>query len=181
MTTFFNSWRKKWFLKLHDSLSSPYCYKKEISTCRFQNYIFFGVFSSFSIWIMASAGTKLGIWDWVTKSLTKGLLPLFYIHDLLLLFPTKNLQLAEVARKMVLPLTGSRLLTLARRGCKGLVHRFPPFGGRCIIGEKTGPVDGGLFPSLELLWHAGSCNHVPPLQIFLFKKKNAPQISVYEA
>lgn len=84
------------FLKFRDSHSSPYCYEEQISTVQISEltlFLFFGVFSSFSVSIMGfgrswSAGPKLGIWDWVTKPLTKGLLPLSCAPASLLLFPT---------------------------------------------------------------------------------------------
>lgn len=89
--------------------------------------IFFGVFSSFSVWIMGfarswSAVTNLGVWGWATKCLSKGLLPLSSTHASLLLFQPPDLQLGEV-----LPLTSFFIYwLLPRLGHQNLVQTFLP-------------------------------------------------------
>lgn len=63
-----------------------------------------------------SAGSKLGVWHWVTRPLSTGLLPLPRTHVSFLPPVTPYSQLEESARKMVLPLTSSLFIDL----CHGL-------------------------------------------------------------
>lgn len=110
--------------------------------------IFFGVFSSFSIWIMDfgrswSAGTKLSI-GLGHQTLVEGTLTSFLHTSPSCFSLLPNLQLEEGAHKMVLLLTSSLIYwLLPRLGHKELVHTvFYPFGGRTVpIGEKTGAAD----------------------------------------
>lgn len=74
-----------------------------------------------------SADTKPGMWGWVTKPLTKDLLPLSRTHAPSFLSRPPHLQLEEVAHKTVLPVTSSLIYwLLSRLGHKELVHHVPP-------------------------------------------------------
>lgn len=165
------------FLEFHDSCSSPYCSEEQMSPLQISEpTIFFGVFSSFSIWIMGfgrswSAGTKLSI-GLGHQTLVEGTLTSFLHTSPSCFSLLPNLQLEEGAHKMVLLLTSSLIYwLLPRLGHKELVHTvFYPFGGRTVpIGEKTGAADEARSQLLELLGPDISCNHLPRLQPFLLK------------
>lgn len=173
------------FLKSRDSCSSPYCNEEQTSTVQISELTrFFGVFfSPFSVWIMGfdrswSAGTNLGIWSWVTKSLSKGLLPPHMPPSHFFQLP--NLQLEEVPMKWLCLWQAILFIDF----CQGLVTEnlfrpFFPFGGRTeTIGEKASSPWRAFSQLLQLLWPDITCYHLPPLQMFLLKKKQNTTESV---
>lgn len=147
--------------------------KNKYQLCKFQNWLFFGVFSSFSVWIMGfsgsqSAGTELGIWVGVTKPCQKDSC-LFLAHTSPFHFPNPlKLQLAGLLIKWF-----CLWQTLIYWLCQALVTKslftvtFPLWWQDCSSREKTEAVDEELSQLWGLCQPDSHCNLQPPLQVFL--------------